>query len=97
MRKRSDKAIEREAARAACIRAVSKRDGYRCRAKIRGICSGDYEDVHELVMRSAGGSIIDPANCIAVCRRCHDWIHLHKSEAFDLGLIQSPKQEAARG
>lgn len=96
MRRRSNKAIAKEAARTKCIRTVAKRDGYRCRAKIKGVCTGDYEDVHELVMRSAGGSITDPDNCIAVCRRCHSWLHLHKPEACDLGLIRSPKHEGRR-
>jgi hypothetical protein len=46
-------------------------------------------DVHELLARSAGGSILDDKNVLAVCRRCHDWIGAHPKEALALGLRRS--------
>lgn len=45
-------------------------------------------DIHELVRRSQGGSIVDEANCIAVCRPCHTRIGENPQLAFDLGLAK---------
>lgn len=45
-------------------------------------------DVHELKRRSQGGSIVDRANCIAVCRDCHNRIGNNPQLAFDLGLAK---------
>jgi len=45
-------------------------------------------DVHELVRRSQGGSILDEANCIVVCRPCHRRIGNYPQLAFDLGLAK---------
>ena len=43
-------------------------------------------DVHELVRRSQGGSILDESNLLAVCRKCHDRIGRYPQLAFELGL-----------
>lgn len=43
-------------------------------------------DVHELVRRSQGGSILDEANLMCVCRDCHRRIGNYPQLAFDLGL-----------
>jgi hypothetical protein len=55
-------------------------------------------DVHELLTRGRGGSITDEANCVALCRGCHDWIHLHPAQAEVDGWLISrwAKQEEAR-
>jgi len=45
-------------------------------------------DVHELVRRSQGGSILDEANCMTVCRPCHRRIGEYPQLAFDLGLAK---------
>jgi len=45
-------------------------------------------DVHELVRRSQGGSILDESNVLAVCRKCHNRIGRHPALAFDLGLAR---------
>ena len=52
-------------------------------------CGGLSVDLHEPLTRARGGSILDPANTIAVCRSCHDWIHDHPKAATDLGLLRS--------
>ena len=31
-------------------------------------------DIHEVVSRARGGSILDPANLVALCRQCHSFI-----------------------
>lgn len=45
-------------------------------------------DVHEIVRRSQGGSIIDEENVLAVCRPCHDRIGRYPALAFELGLAK---------
>jgi hypothetical protein len=45
-------------------------------------------DVHELVRRSQGGSILDEANLLAVCRECHRRIGDYPALAFSLGLAK---------
>jgi len=45
-------------------------------------------DVHELIRRSQGGSILDESNVLAVCRPCHVRIGNYPQLAFDLGLAK---------
>ena len=45
-------------------------------------------DVHELVRRSQGGSILDEANLMCICRPCHMRIGNNPQLAFDLGLAK---------
>lgn len=45
-------------------------------------------DVHELVRRSQGGSILDENNVLAVCRKCHERIGREPNLAFELGLAK---------
>lgn len=45
-------------------------------------------DVHELVRRSQGGSILDEENLMCVCRGCHTRIGNNPQLAFDLGLAK---------
>jgi hypothetical protein len=47
-------------------------------------------DVHEVVRRSQGGSILDEANLLCVCRECHRRIGEEPQLAFDLGLVRHP-------
>lgn len=43
-------------------------------------------DVHEVKSRARGGSILDEANCVTVCRTCHDFITTHPPQAEAEGL-----------
>lgn len=45
-------------------------------------------DIHELIRRSQGGSILDENNLLAVCRQCHNRIGNNPQLAFDLGLAK---------
>lgn len=45
-------------------------------------------DLHEIVRRSQGGSILDESNILAVCRPCHRRIGNEPQLAFDLGLAK---------
>ena len=47
-------------------------------------------DVHELVRRSQGGSILDESNLMCVCRDCHRRIGNYPALAFELGLAKHP-------
>jgi 5-methylcytosine-specific restriction endonuclease McrA len=46
------------------------------------------QDIHEIVRRSQGGSILDESNLLAVCRPCHRRIGNYPQLAFDLGLAK---------
>lgn len=45
-------------------------------------------DIHEIVRRSQGGSILDEENLLAVCRPCHRRIGNYPALAFELGLAK---------
>lgn len=45
-------------------------------------------DVHEVLTRGRGGSILDEANCMTVCRACHRRIDAHPLIAEELGLVR---------
>ena len=44
-------------------------------------------EIHEVVTRARGGSILDPANCRALCRLCHFHITTHPKQAHEEGLM----------
>lgn len=50
-------------------------------------CANDSYDVHEVITRARGGSILEPDNVKALCRKHHDWIHAHPEDATALGLL----------
>jgi hypothetical protein len=52
-------------------------------------CYRTASDVHEIKTRARGGSIFEPENCLAVCRKAHDWIHANPALATPLGLLAS--------
>lgn len=45
-------------------------------------------DIHELIRRSQGGSILETSNLMAVCRECHNRIGAQPALAFELGLAR---------
>lgn len=62
-----------------------------------GGCVSEAHDGHELVRRSAGGSI-DPAsgNVVPLCRGHHDWVGAHPTAAEAMGLDVRPPTVAQR-
>lgn len=44
-------------------------------------------EIHEVVTRARGGSILDRANCRALCHGCHRWITEHPKKAHEEGLM----------
>lgn len=45
-------------------------------------------DIHEIIRRSQGGSILDEENLMSVCRPCHTRIGNYPQLSFDLGLAK---------
>lgn len=45
-------------------------------------------DLHEILTRARGGSIVDPTNLLHVDRLCHDWITERPHLAAELGLVR---------
>ena len=60
-------------------------------------CHGFAIELHEPLTRARGGSSLDPANTVAICRACHDWIHVNPAAATELGLLQSTNSGTVRG
>lgn len=50
-------------------------------------CEGPI-DPHEPLTRARGGSIVDPANVVFLCRRHHGWVHGNPEKAHALGLLR---------
>lgn len=44
-------------------------------------------EIHEVVTRARGGSILSEANCRALCRACHRWITEHPAKAHEEGFM----------
>lgn len=52
-------------------------------------CTSLADDVHEPLMRSRGGSIVDPENAVALCRPCHTLItDTQPAWAYEAGLLR---------
>jgi hypothetical protein len=60
-----------------------------CEANIPDVCTRRATELHEPILRSFGGSILDVENSVAICRLCHTWVHDNVGEARELGLIKS--------
>lgn len=90
LKRQSAKAKALVTPRKACCAAVRLRSGGRCEVRIAAICTGWHDHTHEIKARSAGGSITDPENCLAVCFVCHRWLDEHANTARELGFI-SPR------
>lgn len=51
-------------------------------------CTEAAVDVHEPLTRARGGSIVDPANMVPLCRAHHDAVQLGPDWAYDDGLMK---------
>ena len=73
--------------------AVHAAAGFRCEARIEGVCLGASTEAHH-VWPSGRGGPDTMENLIAVCGSferpgCHQWIHAHPAEARARGLLAS--------
>lgn len=57
-----------------------------CAALIPGICTFRATEVHEILTRARGGSIVDDDNCLGLCRGCHAYITEHPAWADENGF-----------
>lgn len=90
LRRRSSRSGWRKA-RAACF----DRARGMCQAQIaRAACTGRAEHAHHRLMRSAGGGD-ELSNLLAVCGRCHDFIHLNPEWSYDRGFLRRAHGGAA--
>ena len=48
-----------------------------------------WVDGHELLRRSAGGSITDKSGIVGLCRPCHEWVGMHPAQAIRDGWAVS--------
>ena len=46
-------------------------------------------EVHEILSRARGGSILDKSNCAALCHQCHFWITTHPVQAKAEGWLKN--------
>ena len=59
-----------------------------CEARIQG-CSYMPTDVHEILTRGRGGSIVSEKNVLALCRNCHHFITVEPAWAKENGFVVS--------
>lgn len=86
LRRRSKKRQREDRQRADLMRALAEVRGEVCQAQLPG-CQGRAVDGHEIDTRGRGGSALEAANVLLVCRNCHTWITEHPTEAAERGLV----------
>jgi hypothetical protein len=52
-------------------------------------CTLRSSEVHEVLSRARGGSILDESNCLCLCHTCHAWVTTHPRLATMAGLLKS--------
>lgn len=57
-----------------------------CQIRWDDKCEGRADQVDEILARSAGGSVLDEANCQTCCGSCHRAKHANPAEAVRRGL-----------
>lgn len=60
-----------------------------CEVALPQWCDRQATEVHEKLRRSAGGSITDDANVLAVCHWCHQWVHANPAMSLKKGWLVS--------
>ena len=46
-------------------------------------------EVHEILSRARGGSILDKENCAPLCHACHHWITTNPKDAHAEGWLKN--------
>lgn len=87
LRPQSAKRRKQQPARRKCMAVVRERSEGRCELGITNCCTFAGVEGHELLPRSAGGSITDPSNVVLACRACHDFVTTHPAWAYSVGFL----------
>lgn len=89
LKSRSAKRVAADEAYAPIRKAIIARD-QRCMAPIAwGRCEGVW-DVHHIVSRARDRTLAhEHSNLTTLCRKHHDYAHLHPLEAAERGLLKS--------
>jgi len=88
MRQVSNRRVRENRQRRKLLERLVRERGELCEVALPG-CVGRAVDGHEVLARSAGGSILDEENIKLVCRPCHVRIGARPLEALELGFRQS--------
>lgn len=68
------------------VRAATGSPVKACQAEVSARCAGVASQRHHRKRRSQRGTD-DPANILHVCLWCHEWIHQHPTDSYELGLL----------
>ncbi len=60
-----------------------------CEAQVATDCTGVSQDIHHRRGRNSKDDRINPNHFVAVCRKCHLFLHAHPIQAKQLGLSES--------
>ncbi len=52
-------------------------------------------DPHEPLTRARGGSIVDPENIVALCRKCHSEVHASPAQSLKEGWLKRREDNKA--
>jgi hypothetical protein len=88
VRAQSAKRRAQQKIRRKVLEAIVAERGVWCEPQLIG-CEGVAVDGHEVLPRSAGGSITDPANIVISCRACHRHITENPAWARKAGWVRS--------
>jgi 5-methylcytosine-specific restriction endonuclease McrA len=89
IRRQSAKRRREQAERRRVLAGLLEERGPGCEAGLHNVCTGQAVDGHEVLPRSAGGSIVDPANLKLLCRRCHEVITVNPEWSRAAGWTRS--------
>jgi hypothetical protein len=89
VRAQSKKRRAEQAQRRKVLEQLVEERGPGCEAGLHNVCTGRAQDGHEVLPRSAGGSIVDPDGIKLLCRACHVVITENPAWARKAGWLKS--------
>jgi hypothetical protein len=89
MRRQSAKRRAQQKTRRKVLEQLVEERGPWCEAGLHNVCTGRAQDGHEVLPRSAGGSIVDPDGIKLLCRACHVVITENPAWARKAGWLKS--------
>jgi hypothetical protein len=89
IRRQSARRRREQAERRRVLAGLLEERGPWCEAGLHNVCTGQAQDGHEVLPRSAGGSITDPDGIKLLCRACHTVITENPAWARKAGWVRS--------